>query len=356
MISPIQPPDAAVQIAALIFAVLLVDEELTVREANPAAEDMFGRSAARLAGVPLFDLCHSGDTRIVESLKEAEGQFIARGTTLSCSGRDIFVNLTASPIASHPGWRVITMSEVGSAQAHEEIVGSETGAPSILAHEIKNPLSAIRGASQLLARRSEPQNLPLAELIGSEVDRIAGLVDRMQQLGRRTVEPLGPVNLHQAVRNAMATVRAGRPEGPALTEEFDPSLPAVLANREVLEQVLINLLANACDAAGAGEGAVVQVRTRFVSDLVIKAMTFGRALRLPIEITVSDNGAGIPAELRDHLFRPFVTNKPQGQGLGLALVRKLVSDMGGRIAHRRDDAAGLTQFRINLAAATEETT
>lgn len=346
-------PCAAVQVAALIFAVLLVDEGLTVREANPAAEAMFGSSATRLSGRPLFDLCDLEDERIAESLRDAEGQFIARGINLRCAGRDVLINLTASPVPSHPGWRVITLSEIGSRESRDEGMATDLGAPSVLAHEIKNPLSAIRGASQLLARRSEPQNVPLAQLIETEVDRIAGLVDRMQQLGRQSVDPLGPVNLHEAVRGAMATVRAGRPQGPELSEEFDPSLPPVLANRGIFEQVLINLLANACDAAGSDADAMVQVRTRFVSDLVIKAVTFGRAVRLPIEITVTDNGKGIPVDLRDHLFRPFVTSKPGGQGLGLALVRKLVGDMGGRIAYRRDEAAGLTHFRINLAAAPE---
>ncbi|UVI38890.1 two-component system sensor histidine kinase NtrB [Qipengyuania spongiae] len=346
-----EPPGAAIQISALIFAVLLIDENLSVREANPAAETMFGISAARLSGRPLFELCHSDDARILESLRQAEGQFIARGADLRCAGRDLFVNLTASPLTSHPGWRVITLSEIGSGQGVGESTIAGHGAPSILAHEIKNPLSAIRGASQLLARRSEPRNVPLAHLIEAEVDRIAGLVDRMQQLGQQSVEPLGPVNLHEAVRSAMATMRAGRPEGPELKEEFDPSLPLVLAHRAVLEQVLINLLANACDAASAVVDPMVQVRTRFVSDLVIKTVTSGRSIRLPIEITVTDNGSGVPAELRDHVFRPFTTSKPGGQGLGLALARKLVTDMGGRVAYHRDDAAGLTHFRINLAAA-----
>ena len=224
-------------------------------------------------------------------------------------------------------------------------------APAVLAHEIKNPLSAIRGASQLIARRASERDRPLATMIEGEVDRIAHLIDRMQQLGSRSSVQTGPCNLHEAIRNAMATVRAGRDDGCELVEEFDPSLPAVEADQGALEQVFINLLANACDACSQIEGARVSVRTRFVSGLVFSAIRFGKATRLPIEITVTDPGPGLPAHLRDHAFEPFVSGKPHGQGLGLALVRKLVRDMGGRIAHERDERAGLTHFRINLAVA-----
>ena len=184
-----------------------------------------------------------------------------------------------------------------------------------------------------------------------QVDRIAHLIDRMQQLGSRSSVQTGPCNLHEAIRNAMATVRAGRDDGCELVEEFDPSLPPVEADQGALEQVFINLLANACDACSQIEGARVSVRTRFVSGLVFSAIRFGKATRLPIEITVTDPGPGLPAHLRDHAFEPFVSGKPHGQGLGLALVRKLVRDMGGRIAHERDERAGLTHFRINLAVA-----
>ncbi len=301
------------------------------------------------------DACHVEDQRIAEGLRDAEGQLIARGIAIVANNVTRIVNLTASPLPSDPGWRIVTLSDAGQqGESGAELAESEIGAPAILAHEIKNPLSAIRGASQLLARRSEPQNRPLADLISAEVDRIARLIDRMQQLGSRSVDPLGPINLHEAIRTAMATVRAARPEGPELVEEFDPSLPPVLASRDALEQVVINLLANACDAADGIKGAQVIVRTRYVSGLIFKAVRLGRALRLPIEVTISDPGAGVPEDIRNHVFRPFVTSKPKGQGLGLALVRKLITDMGGSIAHERDAAAARTLFRINLSVANED--
>ena len=140
-----------------------------------------------------------------------------------------------------------------------------------------------------------------------------------------------------------------------IREEFDPSLPPVLANRDALEQVLINLLSNARDAALEGDSeAEIAVQTRFVSGLAFSAIREGRAVPLSIEITITDNGPGIPPDLRDHVFEPFVSSKPSGQGLGLSLVRKLVRDMGGNISHERDQRAGLTHFRLHFAAGSAE--
>jgi two-component system nitrogen regulation sensor histidine kinase GlnL len=136
-----------------------------------------------------------------------------------------------------------------------------------------------------------------------------------------------------------------------LREEFDPSLPPVLANEGALVQVLVNLIANARDACATGESPEIIVRTRFVSGLVLNVIRLGRPVKLPIEVQVSDTGPGVDPALADHIFEPFVSGKANGQGLGLALVRKLVRDMDGRIAHERDEAAGLTHFRVYLPMA-----
>jgi two-component system nitrogen regulation sensor histidine kinase GlnL len=155
----------------------------------------------------------------------------------------------------------------------------------------------------------------------------------------------------------VATIRAAA-AGDALhvdiREEFDPSLPPVLANRDGLQQVLINLISNARDAALLGpDGPMIIVQTRFVSGMAFSAIRQGRAVPLPIEITVSDNGPGIDPALRDHVFEPFVSSKPSGQGLGLSLVRKLVRDMNGNVSHERDPRTGLTHFRLHLPQASE---
>lgn len=151
----------------------------------------------------------------------------------------------------------------------------------------------------------------------------------------------------------MASVKAAGANGVELIEEFDPSLPMVLASPGALEQVIANLVFNARDACSgnARQSGAVTVKTRFVSGHVFNAIRVGKSVRLPIEITITDNGPGVDPAIRAHIFEPFVTSKKSGQGLGLALVRKLVRDMDGRIHHERDEKLGLTHFRIHLPVA-----
>jgi len=345
-------PNAEAQIAGLLFALLLVDQNANIVEANHAAENMLGVSARRLIGKPLLEVIGPLDPRVEKRLSDAEAALVARDIRVSAAEGELRVNLTVSPLNTFPGWRVITLSQLGHEEAgNEDELASSMGAPSILAHEIKNPLAAIRGAGQLVARKLPHKDKNLARMITDEVDRIARLIDRMQQLGSRSTEAAAPCNPHEAIRAAIATVRVAGANGVEICEEFDPSLPPVLANRDALEQVLINLISNARDAASAGARGKITIKTRFVSGLAFSAIRLGRAVRLPIEITVSDNGPGVDPAIRDRVFEPFVTSKQSGQGLGLALVRKLVRDMNGSISHERDLRAGLTHFRLHLPLA-----
>jgi two-component system nitrogen regulation sensor histidine kinase GlnL len=344
-------PEPREQIAGLTFALMLLRPDLTIDQVNPATESLIGRSARRLLGKKFLDVVNFAEGRISERLLGDEAQTVARGLAMQVDGRTLIVNMTISPMAAHPGWRVVTLSDAGQ----EERLGDEERAPlrgpAVLAHEIKNPLSAIRGAAQLVARKLGEGDRALTELITDEVDRIAQLIDRMQRLGREQPEPVGPVNLHAAIRRACDTVSAAADAAIPLREEFDPSLPPVLANEGALVQVLINLIANARDACQGAHTPEIVLRTRFVSGLARNVMRLGRRVKLPIEVQVSDNGPGVDPALREHIFEPFVSSKKNGQGLGLALVNKLVRDMDGRIGHERDEAAGWTHFRVHLPVA-----
>lgn len=350
-------PDARAQLAGLIFALVLIDPEGRIAEVNHAAEDLLGTSASRLLGTRLSDRIGPLDPRVEARLIASDEALLARDLAIRVGQHEARVNLTASPLGGYPGWRVLTLSQIG----HDEVGnprGGEAmlGAPAVLAHEIKNPLAAIRGAAQLASRKLPHADKKLARMITDEVDRIARLIDRMQQLGSTRTGPVDACNPHEAIRAAVATMRAASAEASCIEirEEFDPSLPPVLANRDALEQVLINLVSNARDAAVAqgGPGLII-VQTRFVSGLAFSAIRNGRAVPLPIEITVSDNGRGIDPALRDHVFEPFVSSKPSGQGLGLSLVRKLVRDMNGNVSHERDARSGLTHFRLHLPQAQD---
>ena len=272
------------------------------------------------------------------------------------------LDITIAPVIDSPGWQVLTLHDSSASDAMGEDVSALDDAllraPEVLAHEIKNPLAGIRGAAQLLGRKLGEGDRALTRLIADEVDRIAKLIDQMQTLSRRTTAVLEPTNLHEAIRRAIAVLGAagGATAGGGrarFEEEFDPSLPPVTGNGDALVQVLINLLANAREACEGVAKPRVIVRTRFASGLQLHSTGSGPPVRLPIELRVSDNGPGVDPAMREHIFDPFVTTKKTGQGLGLALVRKLVGEMNGRISHERDEAGGWTHFRLHMPLASE---
>ena len=345
-------PEPREQIAGLTFALLLLAPDLAITQVNPAAESLIGRSARRLVGRKFLDVVTFDDNAMLDRLMGEEAQLVARGLTIQVEGKTQLVNMTVSSLVAHPGWRVVTLSDARQGERFtEEDRSAALRGPAVLAHEIKNPLTANRGAAQLVARKLDEGDRALTDLIADEVDRIAQLIDRMQRLGREQPEPVGPLNLHAAVRRACDTVSAAFQAPLHLREEFDPSLPPVLGNEGALVQVLINLIGNARDACETGKAPEIVIRTRFVSGLVMNVIRLGRPIKLPIEVQVSDNGPGVDPALRDHIFEPFVSSKKNGQGLGLALVNKLVRDMNGRISHERDEAGGWTHFRVHLPMA-----
>lgn len=343
------------QLASLQLAVLLLAPGQRLAGANPAAEQWLGQSFRRLEGRELAQALHFDDPLIVARLADPDAHLSARAARVAVPGQPLrLADLTLAPLNDQPGWQVLTLFDVAGAEALREAPSeNELGplrAPEILAHEIKNPLAGIKGAAQLLARKLEGRDLALTSLIADEVDRIAKLIDQMQSLSTRTAPPLSPCNLHESVRRARAVIEA-RGDTPSILEEFDPSLPLVQGNADALVQVLINLLANAVDAVGDRPGGRIVIRTRFASGLQLHTGTDGTALRLPIELRISDNGPGIAADLRSHVFEPFVTSKKHGQGLGLPLVRRLLRDMNGWINHDREEDAGWTHFRVHLPTA-----
>ncbi len=356
-----QLPDPQRLIASFPLAVLLLAPDLTIAATNPAAEQLTGRGARQLTGRSVGSLLHFDEPRIVERLAEGDAQLFARDVPVGIGGEAARgLDVMLAPVTHHQGWQMLILHEsIGVEALGRDSSGSGSGegaplrAPEVLAHEIKNPLAGIRGAAQLLARSASGPDRALTDLITAEVDRIAKLVDQMQSLGRRGAEPALPCNLHEAVRRAQAVLAASGRWDIAIAEEFDPSLPAVLCNPDALVQVVLNLLSNAGEACGQCSEPRIVIRTRFASGIRLHGALGETPIRLPIELRVSDTGPGIDPALRDHIFEPFVSGKKNGQGLGLALVQKLVREMHGRITHDRDAATGLTHFRLHLPVANE---
>ncbi|MBX9700432.1 MAG: two-component sensor histidine kinase, partial [Acetobacteraceae bacterium] len=215
----------------------------------------------------------------------------------------------------------------------------------MLAHEVKNPLSGIRGAAQLLEAGVSEADRELCVLIQDEADRIRGLVDRMDMFSDRPVE-LMPVNVHQALDHVRRVALSGFAAHLRIVEDYDPSLPAVWGNRDILVQILLNLVKNAAEAVDPAGGEIV-LTTAFHHGVRIAVPGSRERVHLPLQVMVRDNGPGIDEAVRATLFDPFVTTKRGGQGLGLALVAKLVADIGGLI--ECDSRPGRTVFRISLA-------
>ncbi|NBC36230.1 PAS domain-containing sensor histidine kinase [Novosphingobium sp. FSY-8] len=360
--TPGPTPDVRRQMASLPHPVLMLAPGQVVAAANPAAEQFFSQSQRRLIGRAFAEMLRFSDPRLQGRLAESDTPVSARHVDAQVVGQGPRrLDVATAPVVDAAGWQMLTLSDSAAVEPLGEAtpMGNDSllRGPEILAHEIKNPLAGIRGAAQLLGRKVEGSDRALTNLIADEVDRIAKLIDQMQTLSRRTSEPVEPCNLHETIRRASQILSAASaPKGvaPRIEEEFDPSLPPVLGSAHGLVQVLLNLLANAREATQDTPTPRIIVRTRFVSGMQLHATGRGNPVRLPIEVRVSDNGPGIAAGVRDHIFEPFVTSKKTGQGLGLALVRKLIRDMNGRITHDRDEAGGWTHFRLHLPVADGE--
>ncbi|MBV9812020.1 MAG: PAS domain-containing protein [Acetobacteraceae bacterium] len=359
--SPLQT-DATALLSALPSAVVLLDRDNRFRFANQAAEAFFSLSQSQLAQLGLADLVPPDNPvfLLLEQARENDATIADYDLALESPRlhkRAITVHATTVP--EEPGAVLLTLHDASAARALDRqltfrsAARSVTGMAAILAHEVKNPLSGIRGAAQLLEASVEPADRELTVLIRDEADRIRAILDRMDVFGEKPIER-GPVNIHRVLEHVRRLAQTGFAATIRFVELYDPSLPPVFGNRDQLVQVLLNLVKNAAEAIVAGEvvNGEITLTTAFQHGVRLAVPGSEPRLHLPLVVTVRDNGAGIPADLRDNLWEPFVTSKPTGSGLGLALVAKIVSDHGGLV--EVESRPGRTEFRLSLPVFDDE--
>jgi len=352
--------EAAIILGALPDPVIVIDRNGHVRVVNPAAEQFLGSGAAALCGGALAALVapHSPLLSLVESVWRV-GNTISEYDILLEGPRfgSRLVTIQGALTGERADMLVLTLHERSMADkmdrhlTHRNAARSITAMAAMLAHEVKNPLSGIRGAAQLLEQDADPEGRTLTQLICDETDRIVALVDRMEAFSDHRPIERQAVNIHQVIERVRKVAQSGFARHVRLVEEYDPSLPSVLGNHDLLVQVFLNLVKNAAEALHEGDGEII-LTTGYRHGLRL-AIPGGEGRQfLPLMVSVTDNGAGIPEDLRPYLFDPFVTTKRHGSGLGLALVAKVIGDHGGVIEF--DSQPRRTVFRVFLPVVAQD--
>lgn len=324
---------------ALPHPVITVGPDGRIGEANVAAEQFFEASRSMLRRHLLRDLVPFGSPllALVEQVRKrgaAVNEYKVDLATPRNPGERL-VDLHVAALPEYPGHVVVMLQERTIADkmdrqlTHRGAARSVIALAAMLAHEIKNPLSGIRGAAQLLEQNAADDDRALTKLICDETDRIVKLVDRMEVFADSRPVEREPVNIHVVLDHVKRLAQSGFARHITFVEEYDPSLPPIFANRDQFVQVLLNLVKNATEAIGAARDGEIELATAFRPGVRLSVPGSNARVSLPLEFCVRDNGPGIPDDLMPHLFDPFVTSKPTGSGLGLALVAKIVGDHGG---------------------------
>lgn len=351
------PPLTPTQILeAVPHAVMVVGPHHRILTANYAAEEFFGTSRVILEKTPLtrfLPVTHpvfAMITRVRQSgMSIAAHDLVLESPRLTRRGCTVL----AAPLADHPAEVLLTFQDESTARVLDQQISTRTAARSltgmaaILAHEVKNPLSGIRGAAQLLESSVSAPDQSLAVLIREEADRIRAMVERMERFGDKQPSHQA-VNIHHVLEHVCKIAEAGFASGVRFVEHYDPSLPPVLGDRDPLVQAVLNLVKNAAEAifeAGQTTGEIHLI-TRYQQGARLVTPTSPTGAKLPILVVVRDNGAGIAEEIKPYLFEPFISTKVSGSGLGLALVTKIIADHGGLIDV--ESQPGRTEFRLHL--------
>lgn len=341
---------------------LMIDADNQVIFANVAAETFFHTSLKTLAklGIAAIIPQTSPIRSLLDEVRKSHATVneyeVPVGTPRS--GGERMADLQLAPVADARDVVLVQVLQRSMAEkidrqlTHRNAARAVTGMAAMLAHEIKNPLSGIRGAAQLLEMVLESNDLELTQLIVTEVDRIRDLVNQMEEFSDERPIVRDAVNIHSVLTHVRKIAQSGFANNVSFIEVYDPSLPRVFGNRDQLIQVLLNLIKNATEAMpDEGTKGHIKLSTAYRPGVHLSVPGGGEKVSLPLEVKVSNTGQKIPSELLPHLFEPFVSSKPNGKGLGLALTAKIVGDHGGVIECESNDKE--TVFTILLPMSDE---
>ena len=335
---------------------LIVGADRRVRAINPACELFLGTSSRRMEGRAVEDRL-AVDAPLEEALARVRAQggavFIKAARVSVGNGAPVPCDLQVAPVAGAAGDVLLVLEprrlseRAGQGRAVKSSARSAVGMAEMLAHEIKNPLAGITGAAQLLAMNLDARDREMTDLIVAESRRIVALLEQVEQFGNLRPPDRAVVNVHDILDRARRSALLGFASGMTISDEYDPSLPPTFVDRDQMIQVVLNLLKNAAEAAGEA-GGNIRIRTFYDLGLRLRRQD-GTAARLPLQIEIIDDGPGLPPEIAQDIFEPFVSGRENGTGLGLALVSKIISEHEGWITVQSEP--GHTVFRISLPVA-----
>jgi len=353
--------DPAGILASMPNPVFVIDDDDRFSYMNNAAEIFFQSSAVILTGMPLSTLIPA-DSALFSMLSRARAQQLSvadQGVEFASPRIGLkLVNVQISPFGERggdDGRLLVTFQERALAErlrgqsVFHGAARSISAMAALLAHEVKNPLAGIKGAAQLLQADLGPEAGELTRMIVEEADRIAALLDRMEGFAGGGSVVLGPVNIHEILDHCLDVAKASFGAHLTVSRSYDPSLPPMSGHRDLLIQTFLNIIKNASEATEYKDKLVV--KTSYSRGRRLSAGSNRAQLHVPIQVEITDSGPGIPSEIRDHIFDPFVSGRAGGSGLGLAMVASVVADHGGMV--EVDSSAGATTFRINFPIARD---
>lgn len=344
---------SSVSLAALPMAAMVANHEGMVLDANQAMQQLLRQSIDNLRGEFISHLF--SDTALELYIAQAAAGATIRHFEYALPLHGTRMTLSICPAEQED--RLLLLLDLANGQrsadshaSQRQTMHSASVMAAMLAHEIKNPLLGIRGAAQLLSQHGKNEDTSLTNVIVHEVDRIDGLLKKLEFFSNEPCVDPAPVNLHEMLERAREVAESSYASHIRFERRYDPSLPEIMGDGEALLQLFVNLIKNASEAIGQREEGTITLISQYALDQRLRLPGSSSGRGLSISISVEDNGGGVAPELRSSLFQPFLTTKPEGKGLGLAIVAKIASDHGGLIELEETAPQGHARFNLLLPA------